>query len=326
MKLKTFLYIYFFIILQGISVGQSDNAYQSFVEGFKNPPLEAQPLVYHWWLGGDVDTNRLKEELKSFKEAGIAGFTIFEIGSRDTVRVKSGPAFLSGESLDLIKFAVEEAGKMGLEVGLNTASSWNAGGNWIPPQYAAKSIYYAQTMHDHHKNQPIKLPFPEVPKVDPWGKPGFIEFGKDGKPLFYEEIAVLAIPEGSPGTHLDTGRIIDVTRYFDSRTEMLDWQSPPGNWNIIRYICSNSGENLKLPSKNSAGPIMDHYDDEATEFHFTYILEKLESVLGDLEKTALKSLYMPGPPHCQKLLKRSMDMTLQNFSLSYSMNSHLIRN
>lgn len=60
----------------------------------------------------------------------------------------------------------------------------------------------------------------------------------------------------------------------------------------MRYVCSNSGENLRLPSLHSAGPVLDHYDEAATEFHFTYIIDRLESVLGDLTKTALKSLYM----------------------------------
>ncbi|EPR65158.1 hypothetical protein ADICYQ_5691 [Cyclobacterium qasimii M12-11B] len=92
-------------------------------------------------MGGHVDTLRLKEEIKSFDEAGIAGFTIFEIGSRDTIQVGAGPEFLGDESLATIRVAVEEAGKYGMEVGLNTASSWNAGGNWLTPKHAAKSIY-----------------------------------------------------------------------------------------------------------------------------------------------------------------------------------------
>ena len=79
--------------------GQGGNAYQTFSEGFKNPPASARPNVYHWWLGGNVDTIRLKEELVSLKNSGIAGLTIFEIGSNDTLLVKSGPAFLGAESL-----------------------------------------------------------------------------------------------------------------------------------------------------------------------------------------------------------------------------------
>ena len=271
--------------------GQKENTYEKLSTGFKNPPASARPAVYHWWLGGNVDTVRLKAEIASFKKSGISGFTIFEIGSQDKELVKDGPAFLGRESLEVIKFAIIEAGKLGMEVGLNTASSWNAGGNWITPEYAAKSIYYSKSKFTEATGQ-RKLPFPEIPENDPWGKPRLIKFGKDGKPVFYREIAVLAIPSDIEYGRLDTGKIINVTGHFNQKTERLSWKAPAGEWDIFRFICSNSGENLVLPSLHSTGPIVDHYDAAATEFHFSYIIDKLESVLGDLRKTALKSLYM----------------------------------
>lgn len=283
----------FVLLIQTKTVrAQRGNTYQSLSTGFMNPPDDAYPSVYHWWLGGNVDTVRLKQELLSFKKAGISGFTIFEIGSRDTVFVRSGPAYLSKNSLEVIKFAVDEAGKLGLDVGLNTASSWNAGGTWITPEHAAKSIYYSSLKLSDNGKQKHKLPFPEIPKKDPWGKTRLIEYGKNGKPVYYEEIAVLAIPLNKGNQSLDTAKIVNVSRFYDPTNETLNWKAPAGEWQVLRYICSNSGENLVLPSKHSAGPIIDHYDAAATEFHFTYIINKLQSVLGDLRKTALKSLYM----------------------------------
>lgn len=270
---------------------QTDSTYSRLANGFKTPPASAQPSVYHWWLGGNVDTVRLKEELQSFKDAGISSFTIFEIGSRDKVHVRQGPAYLSDASLASIKVAVEQAGKLGLTVGLNTASSWNAGGTWITPEHAAKSIYRSATRITNTSPRGVKIPFPTIPEKDPWGKRRMIQYRPDGKPVYSEEIAVLAIPI-KPENTLDTADIVNVSSHFDPKTETLDWQAPEGEWEIQRYVCSNSGENLVLPSEHSAGPILDHYDAKATAFHFNYIIDKLESVLGDLRKTALKSLYM----------------------------------
>jgi len=278
---------YFFSSLSG----QKDNRH-FMQEGFQSPPSYARPHVYHWWLGGYVDTLRLKEEIQAMHKAGISGFTIFEIGSRDTVHVKAGPEFLGEQSLENIRVAVKEAEKLGMVVGLNTASSWNAGGKWIPPQHAAKSIYYSKQTTDGGKKIELKLGFPDIPQKDPWGKPTLIEFADNGKPAFYQEIAVLAIPVRKASTKLDTADIIDVTTFFDPKKELLTWNAPPGEWDIVRYVCSNSGENLILPSKNSVGPIVDHFDAEATEFHFLYIINKLQSVLGDLSSSALQSLYM----------------------------------
>jgi len=294
MKIRASEFLAVFSFLLFISsdlLAQSSNEYKTISQGFQNPPPSAQPIVYHWWLGGFVDTVRLKQEFQSFKDMGISGMTIFEIGSRDTAVVKTGPAYLGPESLQTLKFAIEEAGKLGLSVGLNTASSWNAGGNWIPPKHAAKSIYKASIELSQNTKNSIKLPFPEIPETDEWGKTRLIKFGQDGKPVFYEEIAVLAIPTGVQP--LDTSQIINVSDHFNQETEVLEWDAPDGEWQVVRYICSNSGENLVLPSPESAGPIVDHFDAEATEFHFNYIIDRLKSVLGDdLSKTALKSLYM----------------------------------
>lgn len=272
--------------------GQPVGSYDHFRKGFEVPPASAQPIVYHWWLGGNVDTLRLREEITAFKNAGISGFTIFEIGSPDTVLVKAGPAFLSDESLASIRFAVKEAGRLGLEVGLNTASSWNAGGSWIPPKHAAKSIYHTKIHFQAGKAQQVKIPFPVIPEKDAWGKSRLIQFGPDGKPVFREEIALLAVPVSGSGAYSDTARIIEISQFFDPEKDLLQWKAPAGEWEIWRFVCSNSGENLILPSKHSAGPIMDHYDAEATGFHFNYIIGRLKSAMGDLRHTALKSLYM----------------------------------
>src|SRR5688572_20583546 len=102
-------------------------------DGFENPPRGARAKVYWWWLNGYVDSVRVKEELKAIKDAGLGGVDIFEIGvppDRDVNRIiPAGPAFMSDESLQMIKLAIDEAGKLDLEVALGVASSWNAGGN-----------------------------------------------------------------------------------------------------------------------------------------------------------------------------------------------------
>ena len=64
------------------------------------------------------------------KEAGISGFDLIDIGtSREDTMIPGGPAFLGDESLKIIKSVIDEAGKLGLTVGIGLASSWNAGGS-----------------------------------------------------------------------------------------------------------------------------------------------------------------------------------------------------
>jgi len=305
-SLIAFLFIIGPVLLYGQKTLPND-----LKQGFANPPMNAWPKTYWWWLNGNIDTVRVKEEIKAMKEAGISGFDIFETGvPRTDTMVMAGPAFLSEKSLASIKVALNEARKHGMQVGLNMASSWNAGGSWISPKNSAKSLYFSKSQFSGQSH--LKLPFPELPNIDSEGKlikaheekesakPKFgnrdrrfkIYFKENGKPEYYEEVVVLAVPVGVQNGNLDTLDIINVSRHFNPKTEVLNW-SHSGNYDIYRYVTSNSGELVKRPSKYSEGPIIDHFDAEATTAHFNYVIDKLKSITdNDFKKSPLKSLYL----------------------------------
>lgn len=272
---------------------EQSNTYSTLQNGFADPPPLARPKVYWWWLNGNVDTLRLKEELLAMKKAGISGVDIFEIGVPASDRmIPPGPAFMGPESLKAIKFAIEEAGKLNIDVGLNMASSWNAGGSWTLPKHAAKSLYSSKVfVKGGNERIKVNIPLPEISKKDRAGKE-LIPFDAQGKPLYFEEVAVLALPANTRKNTLDTTRIINISGFFDAATAVLDCKLPAGEWEIHRYVCSNSGEPLMLPSANSHGPIIDHFDSAATEAHFMFMINTLKPVLGDFKKSALKSLYL----------------------------------
>lgn len=294
MKIQFYIALIFtlFVNLLGYSlIAQSDHS--QLQKGFENPPNTARPKVYYWWLNGLVDTLRVKTEIEAMDQAGISGFDIFEIGAgRGDSSIKPGPAFLSKESLASIRVALREAKERNMEVGLNLASSWNAGGTWISPENSAKSLYFSQILITENSPKAISIPFPEIPKATAGGKKSAIEFRSDGKPVFYKDVAIVAVPVVNGKLETDPEKFVDLTQQFDPEKEELKWTFN-GDWEVFRYVCSNSGEQLKLPSPNSAGPIIDHFDSAATRAHFHYILDRIKSVMGeDLGKTALKSLYL----------------------------------
>lgn len=85
--------------------------------------------------------------------------------------------------------------------------------------------------------------------------------------------------------------VIDVTDRLDANGH-LDWDIPEGEWIVMRFVCANTGLSLRLPSPNSGGLAIDHFNAEATKFHFEYLLEKLREELGDFKDTALKQMYV----------------------------------
>jgi hypothetical protein len=296
-KLLTIL-VFVFSLAGNHQISAQDKTYEYFKRGFKNPPANAHPKVYWWCLNGNIDTIRAKQEFLEMKNAGIGGFDLFEIGvPKEDTMIPGGPAFLSDESLKVIKFAVKEAGKLGLEVGLNLASSWNAGGTWTLPENAGKSLYYSEIrVKGESEAQKIIVPFPAIsfPKaslIGGTGKP-MIPFQANGRPVYYEEVVVLAIPANMNKNMLDTTKIINVSGFFDPTKDLLIWTPPFGDWEILRYVCSNSGQQLVLPSPHSAGLTIDHFDSTSVRTHLMYIINRLKPVLGDFRETALKSFYL----------------------------------
>lgn len=273
---------------------KTDDMLSELRAGFKNPPVTARAKVYWWWLNGYVDSVRLKTELKAIKEAGLGGVDIFEIGVRKASDEKgiipAGPPFMGDESLRMIKLALDEAKKLDLEVGIGVASSWNAGGTWVKPEHAAKTLYASKSKIRGGKEIKLKLSYPEI-TPDRNGNPRQIEYKTSGKPVYSEEIAVVAVPAGAKQLS-DTSQIHDLTSHFSTESEILTWNAPIGEWEIYRYICSNSGEQLIVPSPNSAGPIIDHFDSSATRMHMMHFINKLKPLVGAFEDSALKNLYL----------------------------------
>lgn len=273
---------------------QSSDRIGDLRDGFENPPQIARPKVYWWWLNGYVDSVRVKEELRAMKDAGISGVDIFEIGvppDRDPEGlIPAGPPFMSEESLKMIQLAITEAGKLDMEVGLGVASSWNAGGSWVEPMHAAKTLYSSRVTLHGNKDVKIKMPFPEI-TPGRGGVPRKIEYQPNGRPVYSEEVAVIAVPSGAKSLQ-DTTKILNVSGFFNAETEELVWRAPAGTWDVYRYICSNSGEQVVRPSPKSAGPIIDHFDSSATRMHMMYFIDRLKPLVGDFEKSALKGLYL----------------------------------
>ncbi|MEK7404885.1 MAG: glycosyl hydrolase [Acidobacteriota bacterium] len=180
------------------------------------------------------------------------------------------------ESLKAIGHAMREATRLGIEAGITNASSWNSGGAWVGPEHASKGLYWSRVSVAGPARFSELLPLAELPKEAPRAA--------DGSPAWHANVAVLAIPTTGHGTVLDLSDRID----GEGR---LTWDAPPGQWSVLRFICANTGEQLKAPSPNSRGLIIDHFSAEAARMHTEYMLGRLRSEIGDFRKSALKYFY-----------------------------------
>jgi len=209
------------------------------------------------------------------KSGGMRGGEIWDVAAMadPEKQVPAGSAFLGPESTRLIAHAIREADRLGLEIGIVASSGWNAGGSWVTPEHAGKALYHSATTVNGPTHFEAKLPLPELSKLCPRDEAG--------QPLYLREVAVLAVPADHQKIIQSPADVVDLTNQVDV-DGTLRWEAPAGDWTILRFVCSNHGQQLIVPSPNSKGPMIDFFDPAATEFHLNHIVT---TILRELNRS-----------------------------------------
>ncbi|XOV92423.1 MAG: glycosyl hydrolase [Bacteroidota bacterium] len=231
---------------------------------FKDPSIEYRPMALWPWLNGFVDTTQLVYELEQMKEKGMRGALIWDIGALIDPKkeIPEGPAFLEEQSLGYISLALKTADRLGLDLGMVAASSWNSGGPWIDSTEASMQLLHTSQIVEGPSDKGIEI-------IEP---PADERSGANRHIL----ITTLAIPY-SPTKKIDTTSafVLDELKSKDGR---ITWEVPEGQWEILSFFMSNTGQELVVPSPNSTGLIIDHLSKKATEVHMDSLLARLEPI------------------------------------------------
>jgi hypothetical protein len=234
-------------------------------EVFANPTVEYRPLAFWDWHNGFVDSTKLVYELEQMKEKGMQGAFIWDIGALidpDKV-VPAGPAFLGDESLGYISLALKTAERLGLNLGLISASSWNAGGTWIEAPDASMELLSVSQIVEGPSAEAITIGAPENSR---------------GKVEKYSLVTSIAVP-CSETRKIDYSSVTPIS--LDSFTvdgKVIHWAVPAGKWEILSFFMCNTMQNLEVPSPNSNGLMIDHLSRRATRNHFDTILSRLNKI------------------------------------------------
>ncbi len=279
-KMKKIIII--LVAILSLSECNSPNQNTDLIDGFKDPGNEARPRAYWNWLNGDVSLEGLTRDLEEAKDKGLGGLQMWDTEAMRNPDgfVPAGPPFLGEESVKAIHHSMMEAERLDLDLGLICASGWNSGGSWVTPEMASKNLFHSGIVVSGPGQVKRKLPFPEVPENCP--------MGEDGLPAWYEEVAVLAWPDSDEQVIPDLSDIVDISDKFNG--DILDWNAPSGNWQVVRFVCSNNGQMLIAASPNSKGLFIDFLDPAATRFHFEYIFRQIGLEKGTEKRTPLKTL------------------------------------
>jgi hypothetical protein len=238
----------------------------SMSDEFVKPPVPYWPGAFWCWLNGNMSATSITRDLEAMKAKGINRAEIWDVAAvSNSSFIPAGGAFMGDESVSLIKHAISEGRRLKMSIGIVASSGWNAGGSWVTPEWASKNLYFSQVEVAGPRNLLIDLPFPKFPEGCPM---------KDSvTPVFYKDVSVLAVPYSAEMKISDVSRVVSLTPFF--KDGKLNWEVPEGKWTILRFVCSNNGQQLIVPSPNSNGYFIDFFDPEATKRHLKYFMDRL---------------------------------------------------
>ena len=277
---------------------------------FANPPDEARPGVYWYFLDGNQDRNEMIADLQAMKAVGIGSVLFLEVG----VRVSPGPVpIMSDPWIDNVAHAFVEAGKLGMEATLGTGPGWSgSGGSWVEigdsMQHLVGANVNVQGPAVYDAILPVPAPlhaskfsgmskghaaerkkwFRDVAVLAfpaPAGEPALIDqvvyktirdvgpYPADRSlPRFIKPLA--AYPAVDAAATFDPARVIDLTPHLQADGR-LRWDVPEGKWTIMRFVARSTGQTTRPAPRLGHGYECNKFSADSYRRHWQNFQQKI---------------------------------------------------
>jgi len=296
-------------LLLGLSFLRSASS-ASLEKDFRTPPDSARPWVYFMVMDGNLTREGITADFEAMKRAGIGGVIFIEVN----VGIPRGPVrFMSAPWQDLFAHAVAEADRLGLEFALATGPGWcGAGGPWVKPENAMQHLVASETnlIGAAHFDGVLPQPQPRTPYFgkgtltptlakewsefyrdefvlafpSPEGKTRIAEIGEKG--IYYRDPyssrpgVKSFLPAPAEFATLPTNECIATNRIIDLTDKLqadgrLSWDVPPGNWTVMRFGRTLTGQTTRPAPEPGLGLETDKFSREAIEAHFKDFISPL---------------------------------------------------
>ena len=247
-------------------------------KAFFAPPDSAKVWAYWWWLDGAASKEGITRDLEAMKQEGIAGVLVFDAGTGGAESPK-GPEFMSDEWRERFRHAVQEAGRLGIEMGINVCSGWDAGGPWVEREDAIKAFVWSETLVEGPADFDGLLRQPELAKYE--ANYGLLKEPQD----WYRDLQVIGGRTGEDGVW-SSKQAVDLTSA--TAEGRLKWRVPEGKWTILRLGYRMTQARIKLSSDDRGGWEIDPLSAQALDRHFAKTAAKLIEDAGPLAGRTLK--------------------------------------
>jgi hypothetical protein len=253
---------------------------------FVDPPPESRPWVYWFIMDGNLSREGITADLEAMQTAGIGGVIIMEVN----VGIPRGPVeFMSEQWQDLFRHAVREAERLGLVITTNAGPGWTgSGGPWVKPAQSMQHIVASCLKVEGPQRFDQVLPLPET-KAGFFRDEAVLAFPTpEGahriedirEKALYDRLPYSSRPHVKPflpapadfpdlpfGAAIDPDRLIDLSDRLDDGGR-LTWDVPVGNWTILRFGRTSTGQNTRPAPEPGLGLECDKLDKTALDAHF----------------------------------------------------------
>lgn len=241
---------------------------ESLRAAFADPPVSCRPHTRWWWMGNALSKDDITWQLEQMRSHGIGGV---EQISMQEVYEKGNHPYLSPEYLELLRHAVDEADRLGMEFSLNFGGpGWIFGGDFVPQDERNQNLLASS--FDIEGGKRFEGPLSEIAALNP----------RDARsrPDIKPDDRLVAVVAGK----LFDGRIEEssltiLTDRVDGRT--LEWDAPKGQWRIMAFWLTYVDE----------GTVVDHLNEAAMTRYFDHVGSVLESAVGDAFGTTIESMF-----------------------------------
>lgn len=172
-------------------------------------------------MNGNISKDGIAKDLDWMSRMGIGGASVIDAGLSTPQVVQNRLAYMTPEWKDALRFAVTDADRLGLELGIASAPGWSeTGGPWVPAEDGLKKLVWSETRIAGGRPFDGKL-------VSPPGVTGPFQsmkthesVGAGAMPSLYQDIAVLAFSMAD--TDLPLPAIADGNGAVIDRASLID--------------------------------------------------------------------------------------------------------
>ncbi|MDR3690640.1 MAG: glycosyl hydrolase [Fimbriimonas sp.] len=281
-----------------------DTLRQTFVA----PPASARPWVYWYFMDGNMTREGIKNDLIAMRKAGIGGaiFLTVDIG------IPRGPVvYMSSEWQSMVRYAIGEAAKNGIEIAIGTGPGWcGTGGPWIKPEQAMQDLVCSKLPLTGPRTFHEALPKPQ-PRTPFFGMGSMTPDLEKQWRAFYRDEVVLAVPDrpgmrpldgldeksfvyrapysSQPGVKpflfpepkdkatppaIASKDVIDLTSKVGP-DGTLNWHVPAGKWTVLRFGRALTGQTTRPAPAAGLGFETDKFETAGIDYHIAAFLDPI---------------------------------------------------